>query len=60
MNRLAYGNLLESIDHCDATRSHEVSPSWRLRGQHQFRRFVRTVALSAAALVTLALAVFGL
>lgn len=60
MGRFAYGNLLDSLDFCDATRSHEFQPSWRLRGQYRFRRFVRTVTLSAAGLVTLALAVFGL
>lgn len=60
MNRMAYGNLLDSMDHCDATRSHEFQPSWRLRGQFRFRRFVRTTALSVTAVAAVALAVFGL
>ena len=43
MNRAAYGNLIESMDWCDATRSHESIPSIRLRYAYRHRRFVRHV-----------------
>lgn len=56
MNRLAYGNLIESMDWCDATRSHEAIPSLRLRYAYRHRRFARRfygtlVALAAVALI---------
>jgi len=43
LNRYAYGNLIESMDWCDATRSHESIPSVRLSYAYRHRRFVRRV-----------------
>jgi hypothetical protein len=58
MNRLAYGNLIESMDACDATRSHEMAPSVRLatffRGRRFVRRFYGSVLLAAAVVLLIA------
>lgn len=36
--------LLDAIDHCDPTRSHEAKPSARLRARHQSRQLLLGVA----------------
>lgn len=41
LNRYAYGNLLDAIDRCDPTRSHESAPSMRLLYAYRHRRFAR-------------------
>lgn len=53
MNRLALGNLIESMDYCDATRSHEALPSIRIKRDLQDRRYAR--ALWSAVVVIVAL-----
>lgn len=53
----AIGNLFESMDFCDATRSHEAMPSYRLQSRYATRRTLRALAVgfvSVAALVALA------
>ncbi len=58
MNRYAYGNLIDSMDRCDATRSHESAPSVRLalnfRGRRFMRRFYGSVLFAAAVVVLIA------
>lgn len=54
MNRTAYGNLVESIDFMDPTRSHEVLPSRRFHERAAKRRAFAAVVwcvLGIAALV---------
>ena len=46
--------LIESIDHCDPTRSHESKPSHRMREARHTRRMLR--ALFRVVLVCIALA----
>jgi hypothetical protein len=41
LNRYAYGNLLDAMDRCDPTRSHESAPSMRLLYAYRHRRFTR-------------------
>lgn len=54
--RAAIGNLIESMDFCDATRSHESMPSRRLR----HKRWPAIVGWTAVAVIALAaLAVFA-
>ena len=48
MNRYAYGNLIESMDCMDSTRSHEAIPSVRLGHAFRHRRFIRRLSGSLA------------
>lgn len=54
LTRFSIGNLLENMDYCDATRSHESRPSERLRMQAQLRRTIRIVVccLASVAIAT--------
>lgn len=42
--------LLESIDHCDPTRSHESKPSARMREARYTRRVLRAFLFAALAI----------
>lgn len=54
LTRFSIANLLENMDYCDATRSHEARPSQRLRMQAHLRRTIRIVVccLFSAAIAT--------
>ncbi len=45
--------IIESMDVCDATRSHEASPAARLRARARERRAVRVVLICTAGLLVL-------
>lgn len=53
--RASIGNLIESMDRCDATRSHELRPFDRLRSRFASRRALRQIGACLAGLVALAL-----
>jgi hypothetical protein len=58
---LAHG-LIESIDRCDPTRSHESKPSARMSARRQEWRLIRAIAfaiLSASALSAAAIALLS-
>lgn len=59
LDRYAYGNLLNAMDRCDPTRSHESIPSIRLaylfRGRRFVRRFYGCLSLAAALLLLAAI-----
>lgn len=58
--RIAIGNLIESMDFCDATRSHESRPLNRLRERAQTRRDIRlAIGVLAVLMVLLLLAMFA-
>lgn len=55
-SRIAYGNLLESIDAMDATNSREQLPSYRLGQRHAKRRDFATCACCVLILAALVIA----
>lgn len=52
-SRAAIGALFDSMDFCDATRSHESRPSFRLQARAAERRLLRTVVTALALLASL-------
>ena len=59
--RMSIGNLIESMDYCDSTRSHELTPYSRLRSRHDTRRNLHMIArwLGGSAAVAAVLAGLG-
>lgn len=55
-SRIAYGNLLESIDAMDATNSREQLPSYRLEQRHARRRDFGTCVCCVLILAALVVA----
>jgi hypothetical protein len=51
------GALFESMDFCDATRSHEMTPSQRARMQRRARRHLRASITALLIVVSLAVGV---
>lgn len=46
--------LIEAIDRCDPTRSHEAKPSERMRAHHRRARLMRTAAAPIIATLIMA------
>lgn len=54
LSRIAAANLIDSLDYCDSTRSHELRPSQRIRSRHNTRQTLRVFVAGFAGLASMA------